>query len=199
MDANLDPDAGLVRDPSARRPAAPARPPVGDSQRALAASDRSGRSFSWAPASWRSGLILGGALSDLFDGQLSRALHGTSTLGQILDPVADKLFVGSVLITLVVQGEITLVEVLLLGFRDLAVLSGSAWTMMRQGWRAIRQMPPSWLGKLTTAGQFGFLLLLTLGWYQSTPLLRVVEVCAVVLSILAGIDYLRRKSFASEP
>jgi phosphatidylglycerophosphate synthase len=150
--------------------------------------------FPWTPISWRGALVAGAALSDLFDGQLSRALHGTSTAGQVLDPVADKLFVGSVLLTLVLKQELALVEVFLVGFRDLAVVSGSAWAVIRRGWRSLRHMSPSWTGKLTTAAQFGFLWLRALGWDSSSPLLRAAEAVAVVLSVIAGISYLCRKS-----
>jgi cardiolipin synthase (CMP-forming) len=150
--------------------------------------------FPWIPTAWRGGTIVAAAVSDLFDGRLSRALHGTSTLGQILDPVADKLFVGMVLITLVFGRELTPLELGLVGFRDLAVLSGSAWSVLRQGWGSLRQMPPSLLGKLATGGQFGFLMLVALGSDRTTSLLRTVEVATMVLSIGAGIDYLCRKS-----
>ncbi len=149
--------------------------------------------FPWAPTTWRGGLIVTAGLSDLFDGQLSRALGGTSLLGQILDPVADKLFVGSVLITLVLAGGLTVPEVLLIGFRDLAVLAGTAWSVARLGLGSVRHMPPSWLGKLATAGQIGFLLLLTLTHEKANPLILPVELAAVTFSVLAGLDYLRRK------
>lgn len=154
--------------------------------------------FPWVPACWRAGWIIAAALSDLFDGSLSRAMHGISTLGQILDPVADKLFVGIVLFTLVLEREVTLVELLLLGFRDVAVLSGSAWSVIRRGWGALRHMPPSVLGKLATAGQFGFLLLLTLGLDHSTSLFRLIEAAAVISSLLAGMDYLWRKGLTTD-
>jgi phosphatidylglycerophosphate synthase len=158
-----------------------------------------GLAFPWAPRSWRGGLVVAAGLSDLFDGRLSRALGGTSTLGQILDPVADKLFVGIVLVTLVVEGELTTVEVLLLGFRDLAVLVGSAWSVVRHGWGCVKRMPPSLPGKLATAGQLGFLLLLTLIGRDATLLIWLVEVAAATLSVLAGLDYLRRKSPTPPP
>jgi phosphatidylglycerophosphate synthase len=151
-------------------------------------------SFPWIPSTWRFGWIVLAALSDFFDGRLSRALHGASGVGQILDPVADKLFVGIVLWTLLYRREVTIVEVLLVGFRDLAVLCGSAWTVLRRGIDSLRQMPPTLLGKLATAGQFGFLLLLSLemrAW--SSILFRLAEEAAVTFSVIAGIDYLSRK------
>jgi CDP-diacylglycerol---glycerol-3-phosphate 3-phosphatidyltransferase len=150
--------------------------------------------FPWVPVGWRGGVVAAAGLSDMLDGRLSRALHGTSTLGQILDPVADKLFVGIVLVTLAVEGKLTFLELFLVGFRDLAVLGGSAWSVIRHGWRSIRQMPPSWPGKLATAGQLGFLLVLCVGKNQTTIPVRLVEVATVVLSIVAGMDYLWRRS-----
>jgi cardiolipin synthase len=149
--------------------------------------------FPWVERGWRAGVVVAAALSDLFDGKLSRALHGTSTLGQILDPVADKLFVGVVLATLVVGRDLTLWEFPLLAFRDLAVLAGSVWSALRRGWGSLRQMPPSLLGKLATAGQLGFLLLLTLDLDRTNLLFRLIEAVVVAFSILAGIDYIRRK------
>lgn len=154
--------------------------------------------FPWVPLGWRGGVVVAAGLSDLFDGWLSRALGGVSTLGQILDPVADKLFVGIVLITLLVEGRLTILEAVFLGFRDLAVLGGSAWFVLRHGWRSLRQMPPSWLGKVATAGQLGFLLLLTLGMNQETPPVRVVEVAASGFSLAAGVSYLLRRSSTTD-
>jgi phosphatidylglycerophosphate synthase len=150
--------------------------------------------FPFLPRSWSAGTIIAAALTDLFDGRLSRALHGTSTLGQVLDPVADKLFVGMVLLTMVLGRELSLLELGLVGFRDLAVLSGSAWSVVRQGWGSLKQMPPSILGKLTTGGQFGFLMLVALGLDRAGLSLRTVEGATMVLSVAAGIDYLGRKS-----
>jgi phosphatidylglycerophosphate synthase len=153
--------------------------------------------FPFVPSTWRAGSVVAAALTDLFDGRLSRALHGTSTLGQILDPVADKLFVGMVLLTMVTEGELTPFELGLVGSRDLAVLSGSAWSALRRGWGSLRQMPPSILGKLTTAGQFGFLMLVAAGLDRAGLLVRTVEGATMVLSVAAGIDYLIRKRTAT--
>ena len=63
--------------------------------------------FPLVPPGWRAASVMAAAISDLFDGRLSRALNGTSTFGQILDPLADKLFVGIVLITLVIGGVLS--------------------------------------------------------------------------------------------
>lgn len=43
-------------------------------------------------------LFIGGALSDWFDGWLARRLGQVSAFGALLDPIADKVFVGAFLI-----------------------------------------------------------------------------------------------------
>ena len=44
------------------------------------------------------------AITDLLDGYLARRLNQVSTLGEFLDPVADKLMIAVVLVLLVEQG-----------------------------------------------------------------------------------------------
>lgn len=46
-------------------------------------------------------LFAGASLTDWLDGYLARAWHQQSALGQMLDPIADKLLVGAALIMLV--------------------------------------------------------------------------------------------------
>src|SRR6185503_3226624 len=56
---------------------------------------------------WFSLLIFVGAcFTDLFDGYLARVWHQQSTLGRILDPIADKLLVGTAILMLVYDNTI---------------------------------------------------------------------------------------------
>ncbi len=50
---------------------------------------------------WGSGLFLAAALTDLLDGYFARRRHQVTTLGRLLDPIADKLLISSALISLV--------------------------------------------------------------------------------------------------
>jgi CDP-diacylglycerol---glycerol-3-phosphate 3-phosphatidyltransferase len=52
-------------------------------------------------AFWGASLFLAAALTDLLDGYLARRRRQVTTLGRLLDPIADKLLVGSALVALV--------------------------------------------------------------------------------------------------
>ncbi|MDX6516158.1 MAG: CDP-diacylglycerol---glycerol-3-phosphate 3-phosphatidyltransferase [Gaiellaceae bacterium] len=52
---------------------------------------------------WATGLFLAAMVTDFFDGRIARWRGRTSALGSLLDPVADKVLVLSVLIVLIDQ------------------------------------------------------------------------------------------------
>ena len=52
------------------------------------------------------GLFIAAAITDYMDGYLARHLNQLSRFGRILDPIADKLLVGSILIMLAWQGKL---------------------------------------------------------------------------------------------
>jgi CDP-diacylglycerol--glycerol-3-phosphate 3-phosphatidyltransferase len=52
-------------------------------------------------ALWGASLFLAAALTDLLDGYLARRRKQVTTLGRLLDPIADKLLISSALVSLV--------------------------------------------------------------------------------------------------
>jgi CDP-diacylglycerol--glycerol-3-phosphate 3-phosphatidyltransferase len=52
---------------------------------------------------WATGLFVAAMVTDFFDGRIARRRGRTSALGSLLDPVADKVLVLSVLIVLIDQ------------------------------------------------------------------------------------------------
>jgi CDP-diacylglycerol--glycerol-3-phosphate 3-phosphatidyltransferase len=64
---------------------------------------------------------LAAALSDLLDGYLARKYGNESNLGRFLDPMADKLLVGSALIMLIPSGRVAAWVAFLIVAREMAV------------------------------------------------------------------------------
>jgi CDP-diacylglycerol--glycerol-3-phosphate 3-phosphatidyltransferase len=147
-----------------------------------------GIAFPFITPGWRWPAMLTAALTEFLDGQVARLLGVSGSAGRILDPIADKLFVVSVLATLLWEGMIALWQLIPVIARDLIVTTGALWVAVRHGPTALRQMPPSLLGKIATAAQFILLLATVASRRVDTVLLLV----ASLLSVVAGIDYVRR-------
>ena len=76
-------------------------------------------------------LLFVAAATDLFDGFMARRLGQISQLGKILDPLADKLFIGCVCAALVWWKEFPLWLLAFQVVRDLAILSAGSILLRR--------------------------------------------------------------------
>ena len=129
------------------------------------------------------------SLTDTMDGQLARRTKTVSDLGKFLDPLADKLFVLSVLIVLVQEGLVAAWVVVVIFARELVI------TLLRtvaasQG----RALPAAPLGKSKTVAQVGAVVLLIL--QRPYPWLGLPATLAIgialLLTVTSAIDYLYR-------
>jgi nicotinamide-nucleotide amidase len=129
------------------------------------------------------------SLTDTLDGQIARRRGTVSDLGKFLDPLADKLFVLSVLIVLVQEGLVAAWVVVVIFSRELLI------TLLRSiaasKGRVIAAAP---LGKTKTVMQMSAVTLLILQrpYPVVVPITAVVVAVAVIFTIVSGIDYLVR-------
>ena len=72
----------------------------------------------------RVGLIGAAALTDFLDGWLARRVHATSRWGALLDPIADRVFVLTVVGVFLFNGLLSTPEYFILIMRDLATAVG---------------------------------------------------------------------------
>jgi CDP-diacylglycerol--glycerol-3-phosphate 3-phosphatidyltransferase len=134
-------------------------------------------------------VFLAASLTDTLDGNLARWRGQVTELGKFLDPLADKLFILSVLIVLVQLGELAAWVVVVIFGRELLI------TVLRslsasQG-RVISATP---FGKTKTVSQVLAVLLLILQRpYPSLHFGASLAVgFAVAFTVLSGVDYLWR-------
>ncbi|MDX2193393.1 MAG: CDP-alcohol phosphatidyltransferase family protein [Gemmatimonadales bacterium] len=123
----------------------------------------------------RLGLLTFAALSDVADGWLARRL-GPSRLGALLDPVADKLFMGMAFGALAWDGWLTWPEAAGCLFRDFIL---SMAFFVRRAKRMPISVPSRWSGKSVTFVQVATLA----SALVDTPLTRPL---ALVTTLLAG-------------
>lgn len=148
--------------------------------------------FPWIPAGWRVAAVVTAALTDLLDGMSSRHWHTASSIGRILDPVADKVFILCLIGTLLYEGSLTAWEVALVGLRDWVVLTGIGWVLLQRDRSSFRRLAPTVLGKATTAAQFLFVLVILVQPQGNAWVFGGT----VALSTIAAVDYIWR--FASQ-
>ena len=139
------------------------------------------------------------AATDWLDGHIARLRNATSRFGRMLDPIADKLLVGSALMLLAGLGHLSrwgllpaivimLREILVSGLREfLAGLAAGLPVTRLAKWKTAAQMIA--LGMLL-AGD-GAARLLELPWLPVGIAGEVLLWAAALLTLLTGWDYLR--------
>ena len=141
-------------------------------------------------------IFLAACITDFFDGYLARVWSQQSSLGQMLDPIADKLLVGAALVMLVANGTIrswaiwaAIIilsrEILVSGLREyLAELRVKVAVTKLAKWKTTVQMVA--LGFLI-AGDGGDRLC----GGCATPIGLVLLWLAALVTLYTGYDYLR--------
>jgi len=130
------------------------------------------------------------ALTDWLDGYLARRHGQITTLGQLLDPLADKLLITAALVSLVQMSLVPAWMAAVIIGRELAV---TVLRSLAQSRGAI--MPASSLGKLKMTAQIVAVLTLLVAEGLWRPLLPVGVAAlwvSVAIAIVSAADYYRQ-------
>jgi cardiolipin synthase len=119
------------------------------------------------------------AVTDFLDGRLAR-LAGPTRLGQILDPLADRLMLSSVAVVLAIRGLLPVWAVAILVGRDLLALIGS---LVMGGKIQVNRA-----GKAATAVLMGAVVLIVV---SPGVVGKIMFYAGFGLSIVAGLMYVR--------
>jgi cardiolipin synthase len=127
---------------------------------------------------WALVVLMAAGLTDYLDGMLARRLNQTTRLGQLLDPIADRLYILAVVVGLALREIIPLWLAVLLPLRDV-LLFGLVPFLRTRGYSAL---PVHFLGKAATANLLYAFPLLLLGDGDGT-LPTVADVLGWALAI----------------
>jgi CDP-diacylglycerol--glycerol-3-phosphate 3-phosphatidyltransferase len=130
------------------------------------------------------------SITDWLDGYIARRRRQVTWLGQMLDPIADKLLTSAAFISLVQLGLAPAWMIALIIGREFAItaLRSLAYT------KGIT-IPASPLGKIKMASQVTAILLLILGWGPFpwlAPIGYVTLWVVMTLAVASAVDYYRR-------
>ena len=131
------------------------------------------------------------AASDLLDGPLARR-YGSSPLGTVIDPVADKLFAASAFGVVAFSGRLARYEVVAVLLRDIVAAVAFVATLVSRRPRAI---PARAGGKAVTVGQ----MLTLLAFLVGSPYLRPLAWATAAVGLYAIRDYDRVAPAAERP
>ena len=129
-------------------------------------------------------LFIVSSVSDYFDGYLARTLNQSSKLGTLLDPIADKLLIASVIVVLVDTGVISNIHVvpaIIILLREIAI-SGLREFLAKLN----TDMPVSKLAKYKTTFQMVSLsiLIISLGFELNDLLWNIGLITLWIAAIL---------------
>lgn len=131
-------------------------------------------------------LFLLAGLTDAFDGLLARVLHQSTTLGQYLDPIADKLLLSALFLVLTHVGLIPRVVTALVFGRDIGMVSIASLLFFTDTARNFR---PTLLGKVNTCVQIaGVVSVFCARVFAWEPLGSVREVLLRAVAVLAPLS-----------
>jgi CDP-diacylglycerol--glycerol-3-phosphate 3-phosphatidyltransferase len=134
-------------------------------------------------------LFLAAALTDLLDGYLARRRKQVTTLGRLLDPIADKLLISSALIALVQMGLASAWMVAIIIGREFAV-NGLRSIAAHEGFSI--DVSPLGKGKMVTqvAAVVGIILGSKYhGWVEQTA--TVLLWAVVFFALISMVEYFR--------
>ena len=138
---------------------------------------------------WALGLFFFAGFSDGLDGYLANRFDWRTRLGGLLDPVADKLLVAGMFITLAWVGQIPAWLAAIVILRDIVIFGGAvAYNFLIEP----LQGEPTRISKLNTVLELLFLLFALsragFGW-PDTVTMTILGASILVTVVISGADY----------
>ncbi|MDF2976165.1 MAG: CDP-alcohol phosphatidyltransferase [Actinomycetospora sp.] len=141
---------------------------------------------------WALVVLMASGITDWLDGRLARALDQYSRLGELLDPLADRLYTVATLVAFLIRGIVPWWVLVLIIGRDV-VVSAALPLLRRKGYLAF---PVLYVGKAATLNllyAFPLLLLAQMDWPGADvarPFAYAFTAWGIALHLWSGTLYL---------
>lgn len=136
-------------------------------------------------------------LTDILDGYLARKFNQVTELGKIIDPVADKVLIGIIILKLYLIGEITLFYFIIILGRDLIIFISGLYLSKKLG----KVLPSNLLGKVTVFFISVVMLLIFIQLDQTLFIFQALYNGSILLVFaslfgygIRAIEFLRKKN-----
>jgi cardiolipin synthase len=128
-------------------------------------------------------------LSDVIDGYLARRMQSSTPAGAYFDPIADKILLSVIYVSLGLAGAMPWWMVGVVFGRDVLILAMAAYGLL---FTSVRKFPPSVWGKISTFFQIAAALVV-MGDRAGIAAPVTLALCLMVLgTIVSGLHYVWR-------
>lgn len=137
-------------------------------------------------------LFVAAGISDLLDGLLARLLKSQTMVGKFLDPLADKVLLVGVFVTLGIQGFIPSWLVILVTFRDFLILGGALLALL---YSSNLEIKPLFISKVNTVLQLIMIIFVLAKMVLNRPPTvydQVLSIIVAATTLISGVAYVRK-------
>ena len=131
---------------------------------------------------WTGSVLILSGVTDIVDGFIARHFHMVSNLGKILDPIADKLTQGTMLLCLVLRFPLMIMPFILMIAKEIYMSVSGVLVIKRTG----IVCGAEWHGKAATCFLYG-MMILHIFWNEITPVVSMVFIIAC--SVMIGVSF----------
>ena len=132
------------------------------------------------------------SITDILDGYLARKLNQITEFGKVIDPLADKVIIGFVVIYLFILREIPDYYFYLILGRDILILTGGLIVTRKIG----KVLPSDYLGKATVLSISFVLLMILLNINAESLPYQILYYISIILIFASLINYFVKASKA---
>jgi len=134
-------------------------------------------------------VLFAAGFTDVMDGFLARRLQASTPAGAYFDPIADKILLSVIYISLGAAGAIPWWMVAVVFGRDILILAMAAYGLV---FTSVRKFPPSVWGKISTFFQIAAALVV-MGARAGIPAPVTLALCLMLVgTIVSGLHYIWR-------